>query len=57
MLTTTIDDDTITPTYTCGTTDKPQTLLHGAKLAEYKLVYNYDKHAENCTTCRKRNPS
>ena len=52
MLTTTILDDTITPTYGCGVKDKPQTLFHGAKFAEYKLVKNHDKHVERCANCQ-----
>ena len=55
MLTTTICDDTITPTYGCGIEDKPQTLFHGAKFAEYKLVKNHDKHLQQCKVCRPNN--
>ena len=52
MLTATVRDDTITPTYPCGIEDTPQTLFHGAKFAEYKLVKNHDKHLQYCMVCR-----
>ena len=45
-------DDTITPTYPCGIEDTPQTLFHGARYAEHKLVTNHDKYLQRCKVCR-----
>ena len=55
MLTTTVCDDIITPTYPCGIEDTPQTLFHGARFAEYELVKNHDKHLRHCKVCRPNN--
>ena len=55
MLTTTVCDDIITPTYPCGIEDTPQTPFHGARFAEYELVKNHDKHLRHCKVCRPNN--
>ena len=51
MLTTTVNNDTITPHYSCGVADQSVNLNHGSRFAEHKLVMQYDKHLAKCSTC------